>query len=79
MPKITLLIQRQSTSKIQILPQVQREESVILPDPPIHIQGHAIKGNHRRTTIKIHGAYRAKKDPYQSYNAPQNIPERRGN
>jgi hypothetical protein len=60
-PKINLLIQRQSSNKIQILPQLQREESVILPDPPLHIQGHAIKGNHRRTLIKIHGAYRAKK------------------
>ena len=56
-PKVTLLIQRQSTTKIQILPQIQKEESVILPDPPLHIQGHAIKGNHRRTIIKIHSAY----------------------
>ena len=32
-PKIALLIQHQSSNKVQILPQVQREESIILPDP----------------------------------------------
>jgi hypothetical protein len=37
-PTVTLLIQRQSSNKVQILPQVQHAESVILPDPPIHIQ-----------------------------------------